>query len=161
MGFHRLEVKRVDRGASAEAERSRSRALASCKTSGAHAPRRHWIERASSGTEERWPAWRAMTRMARAPQPSDLSLKARPACSAARPGDGGPAGRVAGAPAAMAARLCFSGALAVTSLAMVDDELWRAPRPRAVLSSKGSGSGATARLGAGLLALQRSEGDIR
>ena len=33
--------------------------------------------------------------------------------------------------------------------------------PASGLSLKGSGSGATARLGAGLLALQRSEGDIR
>jgi len=37
------------------------------------------------------------------------------------PGGGCPAGRDAGAPAAMAARRCFSGALAVTSLAVVDE----------------------------------------
>lgn len=48
------------------------------------------------------------------------------------PGGGWPAGRAV-APAAMAARLCFSGALAVTAPAITDDELRRAPRPRAVL----------------------------
>jgi hypothetical protein len=37
------------------------------------------------------------------------------------PGGGCPAGRVAGAPAAIAARLCFKGALAVTALALVDE----------------------------------------
>jgi len=51
----------------------------------------------------------------RAPQPSGLSLKAGPACSAARQEAAERAGRGAGAPAAMAARLCFSGALAVTA----------------------------------------------
>ena len=58
-----------------------------------------------------------------------LFLKARPAWLRRALEAAERAGRDAGAPAAVTARHCSDGALAVTAPAIVDDELQRVPRP--------------------------------
>jgi hypothetical protein len=82
----------------------------------------------------------------------------RPGLLHRAPGGAWPAGRVADAPGALAARLCFRGALAATALA--SSTTWANAAPASGPSLKGSGSGAMADQGAGLLALLRSSGDV-